>query len=353
MCQPGTADKDRSSTTTCDECDVGQYTTFEAMQCTDCLPGRADTDSNPSTPCVPCPHGTFADTKASECESCRPGRYDDDGNSATVCVECPAGTYQPAAAQNDCSICGTGTYSGVGVMACDDCGSGRFDHDSDPASPCVDCPAGTFQPAAAQNDCSICDSGTYSGVGVMACDDCGSGRFDHDRNASTPCTQCPVGTHSEPRAITCNGCKQVGLFDNDTDPATPCFPCPFGLLPDVNSTACTECPAGKEPRCSVQPDDSTIASYVPWSHIECNGQRLICADCLEGQFRSAGNGLQSSECGGDDECPIVAAMVSSEESWRYGCQLCDQRETDDGIQHDTGRVCPLRGMPFPLPKTGF
>ena len=63
-----------------------------------CALGTADLDMDGTTACIHCRPGTYAGVNASSCAHCSPGSYDDDSDPATPCITCPAGHTSAAGA---------------------------------------------------------------------------------------------------------------------------------------------------------------------------------------------------------------------------------------------------------------
>ena len=93
---------------------------------------------------------------------------------------------------------------------------GYTDHDSDPATPCVQCVQGRYSniTGSVGNCTGMCEAGSYSAAGSVGLEDC----------------------------MTC----ALGYTDHDSDPATPCIHCSHGQLANATGTVgnCTSCPIG-------------------------------------------------------------------------------------------------------------
>ncbi len=157
-----------------------------------------------SSACLPgTDYSGYVAGSVSECVECVAGTVDDDSDPATPCVNCLAGTYSDAPGATECTPCSPGSHSDIGVTACVECVAGTVDDDSDPATPCVNCLAGTYSDAPGATECFLgCQPGRYSppsgGGSVTAqdveCVDCAAGTFDDDSDPATPCAHCPAGT---------------------------------------------------------------------------------------------------------------------------------------------------------------
>ena len=110
-----------------------------------------------------------------------------------------------------CCVSGT-AWDGTD-SSCTTCGTGTFDGDSDPSTPCEDCAAGRYSDVPGATECleTSCLSGSYSAPGSVSatdCTNCTAGRADLDHNPSTPCESCPDGTFSTANASTaCADCE--------------------------------------------------------------------------------------------------------------------------------------------------
>ena len=131
---------------------------------------------------------------------CAVGEYEVNASTYTTdrdCETCPPGTFQPVAKQlgqpND--------------QVCTPCPHGWTDDDSDPATPCRRCSVGTYQP----------DEGAFGPIAGFACQ---IHTADLDRNALTPCEECPPGFMASGMSTVCEpiSCRPLQLrFSN-----TPC-----------------------------------------------------------------------------------------------------------------------------------
>ena len=80
---------------------------------------------------------------------------------------------------------------------------------------------GGFQPGSIL---SAAAAPSTTDVAMLVCVDCERGRFDHDINPATDCLDCIKGSFAGAGAIGCALC-QPGMADTDSDPATPCVHC--------------------------------------------------------------------------------------------------------------------------------
>lgn len=101
-------------------------------------------------------------------------------------------------------------------------GAGSFNYSGCPAGraspafnvPCLDCPAGQFNPLPNQLNCSYCDATSYQ-----------------DRVGSTTCLPCPANSKSFPGADRIAACACIDTYYRKTsDDSEPCLPCPKGAV---------------------------------------------------------------------------------------------------------------------------
>jgi hypothetical protein len=118
---------------------------------------------------------------------CDPGHYDHDTNAASPCETCPAGTYQDQSSAFQCTACPMGRTSFPGSSSLDAC-----------------CLAGN---TGTRSSCSACDPGYY----------------DHDANAVSPCESCPANTYQDQHGATgCTTCPMGRTSKPGTSSATAC-----------------------------------------------------------------------------------------------------------------------------------
>ena len=100
--------------------------------------------------------------------------------SSGACLNCAAGTYQPAQIVNGssaCLACPAATYSAAGASSC---------------SPCA---AGTYSTTTGTTTCTQCGAGYFSGAGALGCQTCPAGYISASAGASS-CTACTAGTYA-------------------------------------------------------------------------------------------------------------------------------------------------------------
>ena len=260
QCPSGTHTKPDDPGTPCISCQPGQ-TVNSALNnreqgCTGCSPGMYDHDGEAQTVCLECNTGTFSNHSATECDLCDAGRSDEDMNPAT-----------------QCELCGEGTYTGIGpsVAGAPDaegaqgqcCSHAQYleNHADDPSVP---------ESAA---EWALLDSHDCSSLHC-----CRAGTVDNDTDPATPCTQCPPGGYTMPCSTACGHCHQ-GTADLDGDPATPCDLCVAGMY-SIDSGHCLLCDAGRTDHDS---DSATPCVDCPSGSFSGRGE-YTCHECRPGQF---------------------------------------------------------------------
>jgi hypothetical protein len=305
-CPPGTEQTVAGTPTAppvCEPCSTGFYCQGGTAPKVPCPHGAWDHDHAPSTVCAAwtsCAPGTFVSAEGStttnqSCSSCSSGTYTSVSN-ATTCTawtNCPAGTYVSTngttSSDRDCSSCPNGTYSSSpNVITCITHGS---------------CPAGTEQTAAgtatSPTQCAACQAGTYCAGGTTIKVSCGGGTWDHDLDASTPCSAWKTCLPGEYVAATgsatldraCSACA-LGTFSTTSNTAscttwTNCAPGTFMSVPGSNSTnrSCASCSSG------TYSSVANATSCTTWS--ECSAgsyesgppsstSNRVCIQCTSG-----------------------------------------------------------------------
>lgn len=248
----GSATSDRM----CAPCSDGSFSVaINGGACTpwtDCVAGFHAVEAGTSTQdrrCAPCPDGTFTtERNASECSAhrtCAPGWRVVRAGTATEeprCEVCESGQHCP----------GEGQGYGCGVV--------DWDHDGDPATPCIvatDCAAGTYVTAAATSladrQCAPCGVGRFSSeANAAACafwTDCTLGErvlAEPTSAADRRCEMCPDGTFSgSQNAPVCEPWRNCGPGTYVERRATSgfdrrCAPCARRRFSDTeNAAACT------------------------------------------------------------------------------------------------------------------
>ncbi len=181
-CAPGSAGSP------CEPCKAGEYCAGGAAPAVSCPTGQWDHDHNPATPCAPqreCPPGEFVSSVGSStedrtCAPCASARFSAHPNSA-VCdgwTTCVVGQYVAEAGttvkDQKCAACPSGMYS-----------------DAPNSGQCVPfdaCAAGTKQTVPGKSGaCSPCAVGEYCAGASTVPQACTDGTWDHDANPASPC----------------------------------------------------------------------------------------------------------------------------------------------------------------------
>eukprot|EP01047_Picozoa_sp_COSAG01_P020352 COSAG01_NODE_1157_length_11476_cov_87.701503_1_plen_1017_part_10 len=342
-CPMGKYDDDGNPATACHDCPVGQYT--------------HTTGATSDVSCTPCPPGTFsgntfsavgATTMSAVCIKCLMGKYDDDRNAASPCQDCPAGQYSNTTGATSCTPCrwsdgrnmgdplcpcnaGTHkTFSNSGITVqwyCVKCAPGQYDHDHNPTTSCRDCPAGQYSITQGATSCTRCAPGTwvprFSGnAGASnSCFKCAPGQYDHDRNPTTLCQDCPAGQYGNTQGATsctpcapgrfsgntgpstpfvCATCKE-GSYDHDSDAATPCLDCPSGRFSNtVGAVKCRSVPCASGGEYSADPGATSMSAVCircPIGRYDDDGNpATACHDCPVGQYTHTTGATSDVSC---------------------------------------------------------
>ena len=153
----------------------------------------------------PCPIGSscaFRD-HSTVCMQCGPNEISTDGIS---CAACPPGS-QPNLNQNECTQCESGRASTIGI--CTFCAAGKTS--SVDRTGCIPCQPGTSRDAEEASECTECESGRASIDGI--CTLCLAGKISTaDR---TGCIDC--GVHRTAVAVAGQSSKECGCADGFYD----------------------------------------------------------------------------------------------------------------------------------------
>ena len=162
-----------------------------------------------------------------------------------------------AYACDDDSGCGVGEICGSngcceersGFHMCSQCYAGTYDHDSDPKTECIQCPAGFYQDGTGKTSCKLCASGKQSTSGQTLCQDIDycSVQTDMLPKVLHKCANGTCVTAGSGYTCTCNEgwsgeyCherEECALSEVWNDECTACDKYPFGNSKCLNGTAC-------------------------------------------------------------------------------------------------------------------
>ncbi|KAL4239882.1 Calcium ion binding [Mactra antiquata] len=276
-----TADTGSTSSTDCTiyKCPVGYKPNDANTNCVECPIGTFQNVSE-STSCKLCPDGTSTRQNASDshtlCESYCPSGQEKVGDN---CIQCPKGKYK----DNDIDLFGmcvecdsSFTTEGLGSEKETDCSvlicqAGTKRNPTETA--CIDCPIGTYQPQALQDNCLICPQSPLP-----------TSTRDVKSDSLNDCeTYCD------------SGYEKIG---------SQCFPCDIGYYKnnavDGVFASCQLCP--------TQYITSTTAST---SISACN-----VANCSAGTYRTTGN-----------TCAYCEIGSYQDEKWQQQCKPCTNPDT--------------------------
>jgi len=252
-----TAAGDATSTTGnsgCDVCDAGQYATGTGV-------------------CTACPAGTYTlSTGSGSCEECEVGTASTAvGRWNTTCDDCQGNTYAPSTGYTQCLTCRGNTANGISCVACNNsaneyfniggsggcatCDGGTYYHSVSNScvtcgpgtkidtGGCDDCPVGTHQPAAGQNDCEACDAahGEYqTETGKSYCNVAAPGH-QIGTSVAHETEECPKGTYSTGGMQTCYDCNADLREYTETTGSTFCSICQEQVINDeCEASTCDE-----------------------------------------------------------------------------------------------------------------
>ena len=125
-----------------------------------------------------------ADRVCATLTTCDAGEHEVNASSYTsdrACALCPPGRFQPV----------TMNLGEANDRQCLLCLEHWTDHDSNPVTPCRQCPSGTYQPS----------QGAFGPILDFACP---LHTIDHDYNPSTPCVTCPEGYAADMMQTECH-----------------------------------------------------------------------------------------------------------------------------------------------------
>ena len=327
-----------------------------------CPPGEYDHDADVSTPCLVCDApGSSTDTAlyrgATTCTLCVQGKADTDSDSSTSCVDCAAGTYSTAVGATECdtAACAAGSYSASGSASLDDCiicADGTADEDNDPSTPCLGCSAGapysnamrtgcisTCRPgtrptAAITYECTQCDEGQVSTLGVCEwCADRGANYVANEEQ--TFCEACTPGRAPKLDLSACESCNGA----NYSADGSACTECPAPNVVNGDHTTCSVCAPGTGPsdeQTNCTACTNTTVSPFGIACIKCsagipNQKRTNCQKCGPYQHANA-NG---------DACECQAKFYNSTSSWLQcieGNRGFEPQGSDD--EDHTCQLCP-------------
>jgi hypothetical protein len=281
QCDTGRVSDIASGSTTCRDCNPGEYSinstcqpcpmgNFSAVQrsgtCTGCSPGRFAnrtglsachwcsagkySDSFQMSTCSNCPAGLYSIQNASACSSCPIGAYSNPGES--FCTSCAAGFYSNQSATPVCPPCELGKYTGVAnSTVCSKCGNGTY-ADVTGSVNCQNCDLGSYNFVPGQSTCTLCAPGYYSGAEKQTtCVTCIPGRFANSSGWTT-CDSCLRGNYSTVySASTCIQCKGSGTTLNDGATSDKDCVCDEGYFGDLQSGTCKPCPTAAGVSCPL------------------------------------------------------------------------------------------------------
>ena len=176
------------------------------------------------------------------------------------------------------------------VQVCSVCTSGKYDHDTNPATECLSCGPGHF-----------------AGAGQTYCDSCPAGRANNQvaSQDASACTQCEAGTDASVGSAACRVCAEIRdpdnpdieFVDHDNEPATPCIPQPMGVV--AEATLDLDMSAIAEPAARLEFEAGFAADLA--SSLGVDASRVVVRDIRGGslvvnfEIMAADDGVSYSE----------------------------------------------------------
>ena len=182
---------------------------------------------------------------------------------------------------------------------CLTCGKGKVA--PGPASGCVDCVVGKYQPnnAATSRTCSTCDAGKVvkdkENSDNNGCVSCVAGKYQPvDVAVAYVCTDCDAGQYAK------------------AGNRVKCFDCPLGQYhvskPTGDTTDCDKCAAGQvAPSATGACADCTLGKYQP----QAEADSYECLSCSKGQFAKTDDKSQCFDCDGGKYNDVVPTTYTT------------------------------------------
>jgi len=229
------------------------------------------------------------------------------GEPSVGCAPGATPAYSATSAPT-CDACAVGTYCAGGSAPKLHCSEGTWDHDSNPATPCVSrsaCEAGQYVAAVGSatvdRTCAACPDGSFS--------------VSQNQAACSPWTTCHLGGE-----VSAPPYRYEATYVANIPSATAdriCLPCPFGFTSKVdNSPSCTSCGHFNEQTCDIRFTETGVSSACSAGLAPVSGLDLCRSPDM-------------APCTADEEC----ASGSCAQSWV---------DADNDGYPDTGRPAGLR-----------
>ncbi|GMH93508.1 hypothetical protein TL16_g12646 [Triparma laevis f. inornata] len=329
-------------------CPAGKYSLSGAATCTNCPAGK---------------YGRITELVTAECSgNCGQGKYSQAGS--TECSDCPLGKYGGPTStstgqvtgltSNTCTgPCPAGKYGdAVGLSACVDCESGKYQDATGSTSPTCSgpCPAGTYSPPGS-TICSSCLSGhsgpslspSLVGYTVPQCGGkCPAGKYSTE--GSTECTQCTAGHYGESAGMTVNTCTgscQLGRYSGEGEKS--CTPCEEGKYSDqVGQASCMECVPGKYGQ-SIGMTTSFCSGLCPIGTYQPFSGKAECEECIAGKYGTREGAETANRCS-----PCSTNMYALPGS--IICETCKAGYSSEGLAENVAALDEFCGGACPAGK---
>ena len=278
------------------------------VTCT-CAPGygnAANYADNDYFNCLPCKAGSSnVPVSQNECKVCGNGTYTNGGTAAPTCFQCATGKYS----------LGVGVTTGESV--CKPCNKGYYNSATGSAE-CQECPPGSFCPREEMGRYALCEQGKFTNASRQtSCTDCPAGRYQDDVGQAV-CFACPAGKHNNKTGSidqrACSLCEE-GKYSNQPG-SGECQLCgKDSVTASKGEAQCTLCPVNTT-TVGATSDGTGASKCVPIVR-ECRPgeERSVqlerCVPCLPGNFSEEGRACL--------QCPPGSY---SDESKSLKCKAC-------------------------------
>ena len=353
------------STSSCDTCAAGTFSTGGATTCTDC-PGSYTSAAGAtaedkcyisveagkyigtakSSTKNTCAAGTSSSQhtvyygKTSSCGSCGAGTYSAAGSG--TCASCPTAYPNSAAGSDSIEDCYMNVSKGYYVKTakdtsatkcsggyartahtvyygktstCSQCGTGKYSAAG--AESCSTCPTAYPNSAAGSDAITDCYMNVSDGYYVKTAKDtsttqcsAGTSKAAHkvNYNSTSSCTTCAAGTYSAAGAASCSTCS---AGTSSSAGASLCTNCSKGTYSAAGAASCTACPTGYTTAgAGTTQISSCYMSVAAGKYVAKAGDSSATA-CPNGQYRSGSHTVYYGKTSSCTACPDGYPKTSS------------------------------------------
>jgi hypothetical protein len=311
-----------------------------------CGAGEFDDDGRPQTPCIAyavCQPGQYVSRDASPTDD-------------RICSACKSGSFSTEINASACKLwtnCAPGTYSENSPSSTDDrsckpCtdGSRTRGPNESICHPPAECSAGTVRNTTSDGpDCMVCSPGNYCSGGDAARESCEDGRWDHDANPATECverTLCLAGQYvasegdadNDRQCAACtSGHVSVDLNAQDCRPFSNCQPGEYISVAGSAriDRACSACAADSFSTTVDSTSCEFFRTCEAGSFVQAEGSSTrdrVCVGCASGSYNTEPNSYQCRTWSTCD--PGTHVMNEPSASADRRCEACDNGTTTEG-----------------------